>query len=117
MGVEGWILALIVVGVPGSIALFVWTALQTQSHHMYIHPVWIVLLEGSQDDNGGREDEGRDDWGGGGQWPPPKPHAPGDASGSPDGRCRRGPAVKRGVRRARPESPLGVNENERGANQ
>lgn len=106
MGVEGWILALMVLGVPGSVALFAWAALQTQPRCICFRPVWIVLLEGSND-----EDEERDDWGGGGRRPP-EPRVPsGDASRPPRPRdgceCRRRVAGEQALRHAAPERERG----------
>lgn len=86
MGSEDWVLLLMVVGIPGSIAFFVWSALQSTADSVYIRPIWILLLKGRQNGNDYPED-----WGGGGGWPSPGPCIP--PSGvrvPPDGEeCRR----------------------------
>lgn len=85
MGVEGWIILLMVVGMPGSIVLSVWAALQHKKDSMSIRPIWIVLLEGRQD-----EDDHRDDWGEGDGWSPPNPRVPSSGASGPvhRGECR-----------------------------
>jgi hypothetical protein len=85
MDVEGWILLLMVVGVPGSTFLFVRSALRSGMGSACTRPVWIVLLEGRQ------EDDNRGDWEGGGEAPPPKPRVPSNGASGPldGGECRR----------------------------
>lgn len=90
MGAEGCILALMVAGVPASVAFFIWAALRSGHDCTSLRPIWIVLSEGRQD-----EDGGRDDWGGGGGWPPGPPFPSGGAIETPGGECRREPKRER----------------------
>lgn len=97
MDAEGCILVLMVAGVPASVALFAWAALQSSSCYTSFRPVWVVLLEGREEEDDGRD--GRDDWGG--WWPPSEPPLPPDgAIQSPSGECRRGLKRDRMLRRA-----------------
>ena len=79
MDAEGYILALMVAGVPASVAFFTWFALRSGHDCTSLRPVWIVLLKGRQDEDGGQDDDG---------WPPGRPPSS-PATSSP---TRRGPA-------------------------